>query len=443
MRSQESRGKRLSTSLNRPFATPAACLASAVAVLLVALAAMPAASGAATRDPAPAFSSSQPMLRAAVGTPSIAEKTLQLLAEGVVFGAGGKGFGWVLQAFGLEEGMGADDLAGIRTELADIKKTLEETQKATAQLRLEVTKGTFTTLTQLAVKFTGPVNEGMTKLEEIARMEKHDPTKKGFTEATQQFIKDKLMNAEQLELAEQIEGSGGGEGLAVLASKVAAASPYWTDHTSAEVREVLEYYQGEEARMLTLRVEYMNTRPDIYSRKTIDDEIQRVRHYLESQKALLKPSPPADTIADTRSNLMYGFQAIGGKYKFPEAAARLREGDCGGTCWRIAGGPTIAPLIQGWTGSSWYSWLNEKTGGSIPSLAALGTGFEGVWTEAQCPHGNEYPTRQLHIYWWCKGSFLKPDGTDEIVNVHSGRGGPETLENGYILAKDRSESYWW
>jgi hypothetical protein len=375
-----------------------------------------------------------------------ATKTMQLLGEGAVFAGGGKAFGWVLEAFGGGEEL-ESQIAEIRDQLKEIKGTLAATLAATTQIQAQLAEGTYSGLVAQATPVTASVDKGMEDLETVALMRPEDPTKKNLADAALKFIGKNLMGKEQGELAKRISGEVGSDGLVVAASKVArTSSPFWTDRTSRQVREVLDYYQQQEERLEVLRVEYMHAHPETYSAETILKSVERTSNELVSQeKALLKPSPPPDTIADTRpnANYLYDFQAVGGKFKFQTAAARIREGACGDSCWKVAGGPTIAPLIAGWTGGSWNAWLNQQTHGSVPSLAALDSGFEGVWTEAQCPLNNEYLEKRNEVVYWCKGSYLRPSGVDEVINIHSGRSGPESLENGYILVKARPEDYWW
>ncbi len=401
------------------------------------------ANAASPKDRPPTFSPYRTDIRKLIPK-DLATKTMRLLGEGAVFGLGGQAFGWVLDAIGNENEL-ESQINEIRDQLKEIKGSLAETLATTTQIRAELAEGTYSGLVAQTTPITASIDKGMEDLETVANMPKGDPTRKNFARAALKFIGEKLMGSEQGELGKRVSGEAGSDGLVVAASKVAkTASPFWTDHTSEQVRQVLDYYQQQEERLEVLRVEYMHAHPDTYSAETIEQSLQRTSDELVAQEDhLLKPVPPPDTIADTRSNTLYDFRSIGGKFKFQEAAARIREGTCGDSCWKVAGGPAIAPLIQGWTGGSWHAWLNKETRGAIPSLAALDKGFEGVWTEAKCPVGNEYLENRHEVVYWCNGSYLRPNGVDEIINIHSGRAGPESLENGYVLVKGRTETYWW
>ena len=56
---------------------------------------------------------------------------------------------------------------------------------------------------------------------------------------------------------------------------------------------MFDYYQLQEARLLTMRVEYMHTHRDTYSEAIIEKDIEKVKQDLETQeKDLLKPAAP-------------------------------------------------------------------------------------------------------------------------------------------------------
>lgn len=374
----------------------------------------------------------------------VAAKTVQLLGEGAVFAVGGKGFGWALQAFGLEDDT-AGEIVAIRGQLKEIQGSLAETLAATTQIRSELAQSTYSGLVAQTTPITANVDKGMEDLQTVAEMSPGDPTKRNYTGKVLDFIGTHLMGGAQTELNKRVVGEAGSDGLVVAASKVArTASPYWTARTSEQVHRVFDYYQEQEVRLLVLRVEYMHTEPTTYSKATIEGAIQRVREELQNQDHLLKPSPPVDVIADTRSKNIYDLKLISGRHGFVEAAARIAEGTCGDACWEVAGGPAIAPLIQGWSGGSWTAWLDQQTHNSIPALVNLDASFEGVWTEAKCPAAADVPkSNRAELPYYCKGSFLKPDGVDEVINIHSGKSGPTSLKNGYILVKGRTEDYWW
>src|SRR4051812_36843648 len=93
-------------------------LAWLIAVLLIALVAAPAAN-AATSKRAPSVAAKQ--RRAGVVEDTVAITILKTLGLGAVTKGGAESFGYVLQAFGLGEGMTAGKLDSIRSELTEIK----------------------------------------------------------------------------------------------------------------------------------------------------------------------------------------------------------------------------------------------------------------------------------------------------------------------------------
>lgn len=235
------------------------------------------------------------------------------------------------------------------------------------------------------------------------------------------------MGAEQTELARRITGEAGADGLIVAASKVAkTTSPYWTALTSARVRQVFDYYQQQEARLLLLRVEYMHAHPETYSADTIAADIKKVENELNTQSALLKPSPPANTIADTRDNLLWDYQYLGDKYTIQYASFFGGGGNCT-TCWRPASEDTIRKFVQGWSGANWAEWLNREVQGQITQLH--GVNFTGVWTYAVCFS----PASGIP----CRARAFSATGTDEVISD------PTDQRKGELLEKARPQGYWW
>ncbi len=178
------------------------------------------------------------------------------LLGGVVGAVGSQGFGYVLQEFGLGNGLPASQLERIRGELKTIQASLQKVEKATAEFRAEVQGGGYNILAGQATNLTSRVSEGMARLDRAANLRADDPTKKGYTEETMAFIKEKQVGEEQRELAARLSGEANADGLIVAASKVAKTSTnFWTAHTTEKVRQVFDYYQAMESQMLLLRVE--------------------------------------------------------------------------------------------------------------------------------------------------------------------------------------------
>jgi hypothetical protein len=368
-----------------------------------------------------------------------AEKTVQLLGEGAVFAVGSQGFGWVLQAFGSEDKL-QSEIAGIRDQLKEIQGTLNETLAATTQIRADLSQGTYSGLVAQTTPITASIDKGMEDLATVANMPAGDRTKKNFARSTLKFIGDKLMGSEQGELAKRVSGEALADGLIVAASKVAKTNThYWTDQTSEQVREVFDYYQQQEVRLLVLRVEYMHTLPSTYSPATIKEAIEQVEKELGAQKTLLKPSPPPATIADTRTNLLWSFDGLDARVNISEASAVFaRYASAGQGAWKLGSEATIKQLIQGWPGGNWGEFLNREAKEAIPALK--GAKFGGVWTSAKCPIGyDENNPVESEIYLGpCHATVLRSDGVVEDLAGYQTR-----VHKGIVLEKVRPEDYWW
>jgi hypothetical protein len=333
------------------------------------------------------------------------------------------------------------------------------------QLRAELAEGTYSGLVAQTIQITARIDKGMDDLDAIAWMAADDPTKRAFTEATLKFIDDNLMQGQQEELAKRITGEAGADGLIVAASKLAktqSSSCCWTARENQRVRQVFEYYQLEEARLLLLRVEYMHAHPDTYSDVEVTRQIDKVQQELGkpdtpgTQEALLKPSPPccvpatypkgslpADltnpVIAEPGSDLIWNTAYLGAHVP-PSVSLTLQRWEYASGGWRVATADEVRKLISGWHGANWAQWLDTQTGGQIGSLKHVSVGpsgarpFGGVWTytttlceKCQPAVGTEF-------------NALTATGAEE-------RGTSTTVfraqRKGVLLVKDRIESYRW
>jgi hypothetical protein len=453
------------------------CLAGArgrwrwlIAALVASLVSVPFASAAVSIKQAPVVGGHHrgPTARPAflgltAGTLAIA--IVQKIGEGALQKVGNAGFGWVLDQFGLGDGQ-ATEIAGIRDQLGEIQTGLSEIRAATSQLRTELAEGTYSGLVAQTSGITARIDKGADDLDAVARMTAGEPTKKRFTEATLKFIDDNLMQGQQEELALRISGEAGADGLIVAASKVAKTqSPCcWTDLKTKQVREVFNYYQLEEARLLLLRVEYMHANPKTYSEAEITRQIDKVRLEIGqadtpgTQEALLKPSPPCcitatypkrflpenltnPEIAEPDSDLIWNTAYLGAQIPANESLYLQRwEYAAGG--WRIPTAAEIKHLITGWSGPNWAKWLNNEAGGQIGSLSYVSVGpsgprpFGGVWT---------YTTPTLCAT--CRSPIGIEFNALSAVGVEE-RGDLEDFaaqRKGVLLVKTRTptETFWW
>jgi hypothetical protein len=369
---------------------------------------------------------------------------------------------WVLDQFGLGNGH-EGETAGIRDQLGQIQNDLTEVLAATRELRAEVAQSEYSLMVSETSRITARIDKGMDDLHAVAKMAKGDPTRKEFTEATLTFIGDELMKGQQEELAKRITGEAGSDGLIVAASKVAKTrSPCcWTARTSEHVRQVLDYYQLEEARLLLLRVEYMHAHRSTYSGAEITRQIEKVAQELGApetpgtQEAVLKPSSPCcasatyagahlpvdivnPLIAEPGSKLIWNTAYLGAQMPPAYSLYTQRAEQAGG--WRVATAAEVHKLIAGWHGANWANWLDGEVGGQIGSIKAVFVGpsgirpFSGVWTYTTtlCATCSPAPGTEFNA--------VNATGSEE-------RGTSTTTfkaaRKGVLLVKDRTENYWW
>lgn len=344
--------------------------------------------------------------------------------------------GWLLDQFGLGNGL-ASEIAGIRDQLRQIESRLGEILAATKQLQADLAQGTYSGLVAQTTPIIARVDKAMADLDAVARMAADDPDKAALSRETLNFIGNKLMGGEQEELAKRIQGEIGADGLIVAASKTVRARTTccWTRLTSQRVREVLDYYQSAEARLLLLRVEYMHAHPHRFPGSTVKREIEKVETELRAQDALLKPSPAASTMADVRTNFEWNWQYIHGQYTADEARKLATDTQkcCG---WRLASSSQVGQFI-GWTGYlykkfPWYEWLDREAGGQVGPLG----GFIGVWTSDRKTQGLGYYNNPCT---WVIDE--QPLISTCLADAPGRNRKPE--KRGLLLVRDRPHNYWW
>lgn len=193
--------------------------------------------------------------------------------------------GWVLDQWGLGSGI-EGQIAEIRTQLNQIQNTLNQIQTATAELRKQFEIKDFEQQAREAGDIIAPVDSAFKDLNYVAHLSKDDPTKKSFTEATLRKIDKLIVDHAQGRLANRTRD------LIAAAYKVELAHHrFWTLLTSLKVREVVEYYQDAEARLLTLRVDYMHAHPETYPGEYIEGQSSDVEGTLQKQDSELKALP--------------------------------------------------------------------------------------------------------------------------------------------------------
>ena len=117
-----------------------------IAALVASLVSVPVAGAAAPIGRAPAAGGHQrgPLARATQAQ-SVAVAIVVELAKGALNKAGSAGFGWVLDQFGLGDGL-EGEIGGIRDRLGEIQNHLTALEAAVTQLRAEVAESEYSDL---------------------------------------------------------------------------------------------------------------------------------------------------------------------------------------------------------------------------------------------------------------------------------------------------------
>ena len=312
------------------------------------------------------------------------------------------GIGWVLDQYGLNSGIEAQ-IAAIQTQLNQIQDSLNKLQATTDQLRTDLADAHFSNLVNQASTLVAHVHGAVKELDSIAHLPAADRTKrKARTQLLLTSIHTHLFLGAQKDLADRISGTAGADGLIAAAYKAELARHrLWTLRNSLQVRAVAAYYQGVEADLLMLRIEYMHARG--YTATDINDAISQVDGSLQKQNSELKPDPGPDVIANPRQNhlewLSPTLSLSSNVAQAPEFASEvgstglypvLRRGTDPfdfptvelvnvGKGWRLSNYGEFLDFIAGWSdpSGSWVNWVHRETQGLTGASWAPG----GVWTE--------------------------------------------------------------
>lgn len=340
------------------------------------------------------------------------------------------GFGWVLGQFG--EGDGLDSQIGqIQEKLQTIENRLSAIEASTDQLRKELVQVNFNHLAADANTIIGQINYGMDRLNTIADWPAHldQAEKKKEAESLVSYIGHNLLDKQHvldLKIAPTV-----GEGLIASAYKVEKShiGLFWTRRNWFQVRDVLDYYQDQEARLLLLRVEYWHATGR--SGDFIKYEISRFEQTLREQRLLLKARPLLDVIIDTRNKKQWMLTDLfkpttsGGALNTEKIWASSGQG------WRL---PTEAEVVQllikGWSGKNWAEWINNDIGGQLTVPCC----FEGAWT-GQYTSGGSLGTGYIAVRG--NGTIWVP-GADKLLGVLLMRQPPTERVGGKYV----EVSYW-
>jgi hypothetical protein len=311
---------------------------------------------------------------------------------------GSDSFGWLLAAFGLEGLFGKED------ELAPIREKLDEISKQVAEVRNEIKHSDFENKIAETHPITADIDSIYKMLEELAALPAGAPTRENFARKISGEIGSKLLTAPAR--FNKILGSNvplAGNLLKSASRVVHADHRFFDRESSAEIRDLYEYFATYQTELAVLLTEYFHSEPQTYAPQVVENQVREIEKNLENQEKSLKPPVPDNTVIDTKTDLMWvraGRQAekrpsmidylgvVGENtknatwrngllhYVFPEQTNQASPWDVPfGGHWKL---PTISEfetLISGWKGASPISWLAKEAGFDPNYLEAAGSKF--------------------------------------------------------------------
>jgi hypothetical protein len=331
------------------------------------------------------------------------------------------------------------DIAGVKSQLGEIQTRLAALETEVGQLKEHVAQSHYSVLVDGTSKITAAIDRGFKDLNNVARTAPDDVGLKGFAAGTLDRIKKNLIDEPaQEELSKKFTGVAGSDGLIKAASKaVKARSPFWTVRSSKEVREVFNYWQAQETRLLALRVNYMNSHPLEFPRPVIEDAVKEIEQEVGTpakpgvpaaagtQEKLLKPSVPIDVFADTRDSLEWGYHDLQPHGVTYSEARQEVENYSGG--WHLPSASEVqGSLLAGYPGygspgyQNWGTWLNDHLGGLLTDRKPF-----QVWLNS--PRCSTTYDSCSYIGFNGKEAKTESDGVRSQV----------------LVVRHRSETYWW
>ena len=305
-----------------------------------------------------------PRAHAAAG-PAVAVGKFVL--EAVLSGIAYEGFGWLLETSGAGP-LGPIDakLEEINGKLADLQTQVDKIYKLGVQAdcnganrHLDTLRADTDTAWNQYNRLSNPnlQDRAGEKAELLRRLDKLEP------EARAREIHNALANPSPTqETLLQVCGHAIQE----------KAKPFLTPHSSAQIREMLEYWQAYEAKLVTLRVEqihanfekpYKNATPCKEPYNTRDypdralDEACRGRHNLATENGKLKPEIKPGTFVYIKWIAGSGFPGSEGGYPYS-----LWSGPAFGSNRHDAGHNAFLGLLRPWriaTADQLFDLLND------------------------------------------------------------------------------------
>lgn len=352
----------------------------------------PAAGGV---DP-PAFAAAQPPLGAVPAglLEGLAGVTLKAMLAGASLAAGEVAErneitvpGWLLGLFGLGDASAE--------QFAEIRRLLTGLGAQVTRLHSDVNLAGFSGLVHQTDRTTGQIDHANSQLALLANMPTGDPTKRAFSKTIVDYIGANLLDAP--EILNQSLGAklSLADNLIKSASRTLGQRKFFGPKSSAEVRDIYEYFAAYQVQLAVLLQEYYHARPDVYSPTNAAANLERLRANVVSQADSLKRDVPKNTVIDTKSREMWVTDLPNPEVTLRHLAfvghgglnwVEQRRSGCGDRplngptgvvgvpfCdWRLPTRDAYERLIDGWSGKSPSHWLHKEAGFSGRILSAFG-----------------------------------------------------------------------
>ena len=241
-----------------------------------------------------------------------AAAVLKVLGEAAAYAAVGEAFGWVLRAAGVTD----PQLTQIDGKLDAINRKLDQLQHQVGEIQRSIPRLSCDVAANALDQKASDTKTVWDHYLAVAKLPANNPGREGERAALLSQINglNPVLVAQQIH--NKLVGLGGG-GRSLLEACGHAiqekAKPFLTPHSSTEIQEIVDFWQLYEARLVTLRVEYLHATktgpfeacPDPDLTENPRCTIKRGEENLRAEKDRLKPAIPAGTFLDTRSSLLW------------------------------------------------------------------------------------------------------------------------------------------
>lgn len=302
------------------------------------------------------------------------------LLSGVASGGGMYAISQILHAIGLD-GLAdflmpqvkiLEQLRAIQGQLTDLKLLVETNIQATAQ----------SDYGQKAAAVAPIVANVKTLMEHFAylgSLDPGDPGRRAYAVNLASDVKQQLVTngfADAALHAQLVSPSPYAYGLLQSASAyMGSRKPFFTPQSSAAVQAVFDSYQLVQLQMAILLSNYRMTLPDSSPAAVNADVVEKIRANVEEQRALMKPPVPAGHFLDLRTDGDHPDMLLWGPTRWMRGAALEPSCTVRGKRTKFCDPrPVPSPatgfateeqlkfLVDGWSGETPLSWLEQRTG---------------------------------------------------------------------------------